>query len=287
MENNIVDFNFKSYDFNKNSYPQLLDIVKHYDDVITSYFKETGDLGKDSSFVIKVRDLNTVSEDEDEDEYFNCITIDSKEGNIVPKNYSSNTTMTEVFPYSSNIRVSGYMDNRFIFTFLYYNQNNCCGAGTVSATSINERLKYNGLGYILQAFKQDIANQNRHSILTCTDVYYQGNIKDTVYRVFFPKDVLDDKMKCDLSFEVYMKCFLIQIIKNFKNLFDECDFFVGDRFCRYEDLNGQIFHIREEIEDDIVKLYYELRLINSTISTDNMKLLNEDEFQTFIKERGI
>jgi hypothetical protein len=119
------------------------------------------------------------------------------------------------------------------------------------------------------------------------NVYYQGNIKDTVYRVFFPKDVLDDKMKCDLSFEVYMKCFLKQIMKNFKNIFDECDFFVGDRFCRYEDLNGQIFHIREEIEDDIVKLYYELRLINSTISTDNMKLLNEDEFQTFIKERGI
>lgn len=80
-----------------------------------------------------------------------------------------------IMPYNCSLKITLVFieDNSIIFTFLIYNQNNCCGAMTLSNTFIPNKYRDKGFGTLLQYFKEDLALQQGVSLLTCTDVFYE------------------------------------------------------------------------------------------------------------------
>lgn len=161
MENNIVDFNFKTYPFDdRRSMPS---IKNHYQEVFNNYFKL---IKYKENVILSIYNLK----------YSGLVDVDVTENNN--QDYSNNMLqpLNQNGWYQVELKDSkGY----FILNFYIYSQNNCCGAMTCSGTNIDSQFIDNKLATICQYIKQDIAIYYRVTQLICTDVYSYGETGET------------------------------------------------------------------------------------------------------------
>lgn len=154
-----IEFSFNRSSLNYTGNIYLNDIKVFYEKVFQDYISLLSEETKEGQVKIKFLNINTNLE-----EY--------------SPNKSNTNSVSSILPHTVNLQIQAsfkrvnknYED--FLFSFNMYSQNNCCGAMTISNTSVGEYFKKQGIGKILQFMKEDIAYNQRVSLLTCTDIYW-------------------------------------------------------------------------------------------------------------------
>ncbi len=89
-----------------------------------------------------------------------------------------NNILADFLKYTVNLKVLCKSNEESIFSFYIYDQNNCCGAMSVSDTYINSNYHNHKLAKLIQYLKEDICISQGVSLLTCTDVYWKSYTTD-------------------------------------------------------------------------------------------------------------
>lgn len=131
------------------------DVLSEYEKIIENYF----------NLVFKVQNTKL--------KYIDLNTAYSKDNILVPGEKGSLNSLKYIMPYSTNWKVICEDEHKnCLFQFYIYGQNNCCGSSTTSKTWISNSYRDKKLGTLLQYLKEDIARSAKHSLITCTDMFY-------------------------------------------------------------------------------------------------------------------
>ena len=164
----MTDFKFTNCDTDS-----IKEIIHHYNNVFNNYFKEVlKSEGKSLDFNFK---LNC--------NYLSIINLDSPNSYVDFIKYQENNKELRNIVFSKMMEVSSNYNllligtinfeeysNYMAFKFYIGGQNNCCGALTITDTYVGHAFRYNKIGTILQYMKEDLANAQRVTLLTCTDI---------------------------------------------------------------------------------------------------------------------
>lgn len=90
------------------------------------------------------------------------------------------SALEEIMPYTTNrIHSIKTQAGSTLASFYMYGQNNCCGAMSISATSVVPLYRNKKLGTLLQYYKEAIAAALNITRLYCTEIFYEG-VDDTI-----------------------------------------------------------------------------------------------------------
>lgn len=158
MKNKEIEFSFKRSCISSYGDSSFYAVKNHYEEIFKQYFN--------SVFDIKKGKLS-----------FYNLNIESGPDEWPDNKAKQSTKLYEILPYNINVKIEYDVttkgDHQYTaFSFYFYNQNNCCGAMTISKTYICDLYRRHKLGEILQHFKEDLALAQGIGMLTCTDEYW-------------------------------------------------------------------------------------------------------------------
>jgi len=165
MKSNIYKLEFDTYNFTEDPDDVTESkISDHYKAILKEYFKEVH--GRSDCKIEILRN----------------------DGRTTGDNFKVNEFLSQNPYFKVEIKVLGIKTDFYEFAakFYMYPQNNCCGAMSVSGTQVSDAFSSRKLGNILQSIKEDIGYMCGVSLLTATDIYYQGTKSDADFKKLKP-----------------------------------------------------------------------------------------------------